>query len=170
MTIYRVQSYLHINEGVCVTFFRCHWHHLLTDGYCCWFHPLLDPHSLGGTRRNGIMSLLQISSLLLSWTLLFVWSVWTTSFEHPLFGVKLEVILSWLPQSFPLRRLVQHLFNTAFLQSFILHDWDGLCCLLRILSQDQKFRLVLCLSHCSWSGMGTTAMLGITIPLFVEKR
>jgi hypothetical protein len=53
---------------------------------------------LRGTRRNDIMSPLQISSLLVSWTLLFVWPVWTTSFEHPLFGVKLEVILSWPPQ------------------------------------------------------------------------
>jgi len=53
-----------------------------------------------------------------------LWPVWTTSFERPLFGVKLEVILSWLPQYLPLRRQVQHLFNTAFLQSFILHDRD----------------------------------------------
>lgn len=71
------------------------------------------------------MSFLQISSLLLSWTLLFVWSVWTTSFEHPLFGVKLEVIVmassitSVTPPS-------AALLNTAFSQAFILHDRDGL--------------------------------------------
>jgi hypothetical protein len=166
MTTYRVKSYLRMYEGLCVTFFCCHWHRLWTDGYCYWFHPLLAPLRLGGTRRND-MSPLQISSVLLSRTLLLVWPVWTTSLEHPLLGCNWRLFCHGFLNNF--RFAIEYSICSIpplCGRSFCM---TGVTCVLyefwvKITSSDS------CLSQCSWSGMRTTATLGFHITLFVEKR
>jgi hypothetical protein len=148
-----------MNIGLC---FIHHLLHIQTPQTCivcdlmnvglCFIHHLLHIETPVGARGNGVVSSSQISSVLLSRTLLFVSPIWTTSREHLLLGCNRRLFCRSFVRNFhPAVSYSIYSISPLCSRSFCTTGWSMLSRAKAASVQTETSGL----SNCSWRGMGT---------------